>query len=224
MVSYNPAERPTIEEILNSDWMKEIRDMNQAQIEQLEAKIRNEFLLRENEVNKVMKQEMEVEKQMSEEAAGGYKGCDDEGEFFDLSLKPKYAKTGLNMDNYIKIKGNMNNPCKFMNKLVNKIKQEYGDECTIETCNNKLKFNVIFEEKKDFDIPDDIKEELEKMEIEDEEVGENIKIKGNDTHIQVKLYESYNGGYLLRYVRKEGNEKDFLDKMTKISSFVKNIL
>ena len=224
MVSYNPAERPTIEEILNSDWMKEIRDMNQAQIEQLEAKIRNEFLLRENEVNKVMKQEMEVEKQMSEEAAGGYKGCDDEGEFFDLSLKPKYAKTGLNMDNYIKIKGNMNNPCKFMNKLVNKIKQEYGDECTIETCNNKLKFNDIFEEKKDFDIPDDIKEELEKMEIEDEEVGENNKIKGNDTHIQVKLYESYNGGYLLRYVRKEGNEKDFLDKMTKISSFVKNIL
>ena len=85
-----------------------------------------------------MKQEMEVEKQMSEEAAGGYKGCDDEGEFFDLSLKPKYAKTGLNMDNYIKIKGNMNNPCKFKNKLVNKIKQEYGDECTIETCNNKI--------------------------------------------------------------------------------------
>ena len=30
--------------------------------------------------------------------------------------------------------------------------------------------------------------------------------------------------YLLRYVRKDGNEKDFLDKMKMISSIIKRII
>ena len=47
MVAYKPNERPSIKEILNSEWMKEIRDMNAEQLEQLENEVREEFLKRE---------------------------------------------------------------------------------------------------------------------------------------------------------------------------------
>ena len=43
-------------------------------------------------------------------------------------------------------------------------------------------------------------------------------------NIQITLFESYNGGYLLRFVKKDGNEKDFLDNVEKISSLVNQII
>ena len=47
MVAYDPKERPTIQEILDGDWMKDIREMNNEQLMQLENEIREEFLRRE---------------------------------------------------------------------------------------------------------------------------------------------------------------------------------
>lgn len=47
MVSFNPSERPTIEEILNDDWMKEIINLNEQQIGILEKEIINELKKRE---------------------------------------------------------------------------------------------------------------------------------------------------------------------------------
>jgi len=44
-----------------------------------------------------------------------------------LNLKPKFAQTGLNMVNYIKLTGNLN-PGIFMNSLANKILREYKHE------------------------------------------------------------------------------------------------
>ena len=230
MVSFKPSDRPSIQEILDSEWMKEIREMNQAQLDQLESEIRKEFLSREEEVNNFLKQEMEVDGQNSDFFEENTRsGGNDENNYFDLSLKPKYAQTGLNMKNFIKIKGTMNNPCRFMNSLVNSLNNKYKDECMIETCKNKLKFNIVFEGKNndEEEIPDDIKEELKKLGInddDDEDIEENDNIKGKNTIIQIKLFESCNGGYLLRFVRKEGNEGDFLDKMGQISNVVKTIL
>ena len=40
MVAYNPNERPTIEEILNSEWMQDIKNLNPEQMENLENEIR----------------------------------------------------------------------------------------------------------------------------------------------------------------------------------------
>ena len=43
MVSLNPQERPSIEDILNSEWMMEIRDLNNQQMSDLENEMRQEF-------------------------------------------------------------------------------------------------------------------------------------------------------------------------------------
>ena len=47
MVSFEPNERPTIEEILNSEWLHEINNLNQQQILDLENEIKQEFHNRE---------------------------------------------------------------------------------------------------------------------------------------------------------------------------------
>ena len=47
MVAENPSKRPTIEEILKDEWMKEINDKNDKEIEALELEIKEDFLDRE---------------------------------------------------------------------------------------------------------------------------------------------------------------------------------
>ena len=74
------------------------------------------------------------------------------------------------------------------------------------------------------EIPKEMLEELKNLGIEeDEEQEDNENIKGKDTVIQVKIYESFNGGYLLRFVRKGGEPNEYLDKMEKISALIKSI-
>ena len=218
MVAYNPEERPTIQQILDDDWMKEIREMNNEQLMQLENEIREEFLKREALVEIGIKKEKEMEANNLNESSGNRNVDDD---IFDLDLKPKYAQTGLNMNNYIKLKGKIN-PAKFMNSLVNKINKEFEGECEIEPNKEKLKFNVIFEEaQSNEEIEEELLEELKSMGIkENEEINENENIKGKKTVIQIKIYESYNEGYLVRFLRKEGETIDYLEKMKKIYSLV----
>jgi serine/threonine protein kinase len=220
MVSFRPSDRPSIKEILEGEWMKEIREMNDEQLAQLENEIREEFLKREAIVNNATKQQMEVEEGSSESC--GNRGANDGEEYFDLNLKPQYAQTGLKMNNYIKLTGNVV-PSTFMNALANKINNEFSGQCNISANPEKLKFNAIFEEEQlDEEIPEDMKEELKKLGIEDdEEIQENENIKGKKTVMQIKIFESQNGGYLLRFVRKEGDQNDYLEKMSKIYSLVK---
>lgn len=220
MVAYKPSDRPSIQEILDGEWMKEIRDLNNEELAKLENEIKEEFMKREVLVNELVKQEMQVEEESSSSfgSRSGEEGID----FFDLSLKPKYAQTGLNMNNYIKLKGNIE-PAKFMNTLGNKIHNVFKNDCLIEANKEKLKFNIVFEgQQVDEEIPEDILAELKELGIdEDEEPQENENIKSNDTVIQLKLYQSFNGGYLLRFVKKGGETKDYLEKMQAISALIK---
>ena len=222
MVAYKPNNRPSIDEILKSPWMKEIRDLNDEQLAELENEIKEEFLKREVLVNEGLRQEMEVESQESIELSGN-RGASEENDYFDLSLKPKYAQTGLNMDNYIKLKGTLI-PGIFMNSLANKIEKELGD-CYIQANKDKLKFNVAFEEEQfDDEIPAEYAEELKELGLDEEEEQENENIKGKNTKIQIKLYESYNGGYLLIFVKKQGETDEYLEKLEKIYSLVKKMV
>ena len=187
MVSYNPNKRPTIKEIFDSDWMKEIKNMSKEQLEELEKELKEELLSRKPLVESGLKKEAEV-KQESDELSGN-KGANDVEDYFDLNLKPNYAHTGLNMNHYIKLKGNLIH-YKFMNNLINMIKNEFKDDIHIVIDNkNKAKFEAIFNENKN---EDDNNEELE------EEINEELKkiLKGERllfnsnymNHIMVALY------------------------------------
>ena len=51
MVAYEPSERPTVGQILNDEWMQEINNLNEEQINDLENEVRQEFQQRENNIN-----------------------------------------------------------------------------------------------------------------------------------------------------------------------------
>ena len=46
MVAYNPNERPSIDDILNDEWMQEINNLNAEQLNNLEDEVREEFQAR----------------------------------------------------------------------------------------------------------------------------------------------------------------------------------
>ena len=120
MISFKPEERLTIEEILNDEWMKEIRDLSDEQFKELEIEIREEFLRRESLINLNLRIKAEDE---YNNYLDFNRGIEDENtKYFDLELEPKYAKIGMSMHNCIKIDGNLS-PAKFMNSLANIITQ-----------------------------------------------------------------------------------------------------
>ena len=50
MVDFNPNQRPTINQILNDEWMQEINNLNAEQLNALEIEVRNEFHIRETQL------------------------------------------------------------------------------------------------------------------------------------------------------------------------------
>ena len=53
MVSFNENNRPTIGQILNDIWFNDLIALNNAQLNQLENEVRNEFLARENQIQNI---------------------------------------------------------------------------------------------------------------------------------------------------------------------------
>ena len=50
MVSFNPEERPNIDEILNHSWMKEIEDLNKDEYKIVENEVFKEFKILESKM------------------------------------------------------------------------------------------------------------------------------------------------------------------------------
>ena len=221
MVAFKPENRPeNIEEILNSEWMKEIKDMKEEELEQLEEVLKAELIKRKDKIDNYLENETETQTENEDlEESSGTRGGNSQENKFNLSLKPKFAKTGLNMEYYIKLKGYEINPAKFMNKLYKKIEKEFeDDECLIEFYENKLKFDIVFNEEKNEEAnEEDLIEEVKKLKIEDEE-NENITEK--NTVIRVKIFESYKGGYILRFTKKEGELDNYLERLKIIYSLI----
>ena len=219
MISYNPKKRPTIIEILKSEWLKEIRVLNEDQLQKLEEEIIEEFLRIEPKVNNVLKLRAELYPIDSLDCDRGIGDEDEDNskKYFDLSLKPEYAKTGLGM-NFIKIEGNLS-PADFMNKLANKIKQKFKNNCKIDGSKGALKFNITFEEEN----LNELQEKLDELDIEEnEEINENLFKK--DCVMKCKLYESLNGRHFLKFSKKSGYLNDYYNNLVIIISLVKEII
>ena len=233
MISLDPKDRPSIEDILNDPWFKEIRDLNNEQLTQLDNEIREELLKREEKIQKQLKKEMVTEGQSNGSNINGNRGGDDEDEYFNLSLTPKLCQTGIGMNNYIKIKGILN-PVQFMNSLANNLVKKFNDIYNIEPSKNNLKFDILFEEEKEEkeekipkeleeELEEELKEELAKLGLENVEENDDDLLKKNCI-IQVKLFESFNGGHLLRFMKKSGELEDYYKNVKKVMSFIEEIL
>ena len=221
MVSFSPEQRPSIEDIFQDPWMKEVTSLDEKCYHELEHEVFEKFKQMEIDVkntNEIIEAQGSNESNLGNDRALG----DEEVGYFDLSLTPKLIqKTGLNMQNYMKINGDLK-PATFMNALANKIVKDFGDNAKIENYKNGLKFNVVFEDElEDEEDPDEeLEKELEKLGLED--VDEETITK-KDCVIQIKLFQSLNGGYLVRFVRKGGEIEDYHKKLDSIISIVKKV-
>ena len=228
MVTFNPDERPTIEEIFKHPWMKEITDLNESDYKKLEKEVFEDFLKREIKV-KESNESVDSDASSSDISIGNNRGADDQGKtYFELDLQPKYyLKTGLNMNNYLKINGKLN-PGQFMNIIANKIASEFGDKIKINATKEKPKFNVTFENQEEEEEEENeeqkkIEEELDKLGLEDiDEIEEEIEKK--ESVIQIKLFESINGGYLVRFAKKGGEIEDYHKNLDSIIKIIKSVL
>ena len=139
----------------------------------------------------------------------------------------------MNINYCIKIKGYLN-PVKFMNSLCNILIYKYGiDNCYIEANKTKLKFNILFEEEKEEKKDEEKKEEEKEGKKEEgkdlEDEIEKLKIDNNGDEefnglsLQVKLIKT-SDEYIIQFVHKEGNRKDFLDKYVEISKLIENLM
>ena len=86
---------------------------------------------------------------------------------------------------------------------------------------NKPNFNVTFNGE---GLYDNIKEQLKKLGIENEEKeNEEEENEENELILRIKLYKT-SEGYLLRFVKKQGDKIDFIKKFELVKNFIKEII
>ena len=126
MVSFSPEQRPSIDDIFQDPWMKEVTSLDEKCYHELENEVFEEFKQLEIAV-KNSNETIEAQGSNSSYLGNDRALGDDEVEYFDLSLTPKLIqKTGLNMQNYMKINGDLK-PATFMNALANKIVKDFNE-------------------------------------------------------------------------------------------------
>ena len=219
MVSYEQKDRPTIKEIFESSWMKEIENLNKTEYKDLEKKVYDEL----KEIKKKISDAngtVSVEEFESNEESGENRGISERTDkYFNLNLLPKHIeKTGLYMKHYMKIIGKVN-PCILMNTIADKIKKKYGDKININPSEYKLKFDVCYENM------DEENDEEENEEDNVEEGNEDFKnrIKDEKSVIQVKLFESSNGGYIVRFTKKKGGTIEYHQYLKELRNIIKDL-
>ena len=211
MISYNPNERPSIDEILAHPWFQQEMP--------IEAEILEEFARREIIVkNKKNENEMEIEEEDENDEC--FKANEGDEVYFDLELKPKFARNnGLTNRTIMKIKGNVN-PAKFMNALANKIVQT-SEKFSLSAKENTLKFTLTFDalEKVLPEIsPEDIVDDSNLDDFPIVETPDKIENK-----IAISLLQEKKGNYILEFNKEAGDLGDFYGTQEKIQELVKEL-
>ena len=241
MIAYKFNERPTIEEVLNDDWMKEINNKSEKEIEDLELEIYDDFLEREKIIKDLTNKNITKSYEESNGTNSDTRGFDEQKNDFENDLLPSQIKEKKYLGNYNVINGDLN-PVKFMNDLTRKLRNENDNkkreyECDINPSEYKLKFIVTFkkvmneesDEIIDKETEEKINQELEKLKMEEEKNDkeaeeEDDEIFKNDCSIKIELYEYGDKKHLLRYVRKEGDLEEFYKLLTYINNCVDKII
>ena len=228
MIQENPDKRIPIEQILQHKWFGEISSKTPEQLRQyeIEIKLKDELIRRELIINEKLNEEIKMVNKNSDkkyhENTHVTKSTtfDSNSNIFKDRLNLKYVEKDKYMNYCLYIKGILE-PNDFMNMIYQKIIDEYPN-CLISNEDiDKPKFNVVFKGEGMFA---NIKEQLKKLKIEKEEEDDDVEEKGkNELIIRIKLYKTKKG-YLLRFVKKQGNKYDFIKKFEDIKKLVKEII
>ena len=212
MLSFEPEKRPSIKEILESPWLKEIIDLNIDEYKKLEKEVIKEF----KDIKQKIKDQngtFTMKKEESEFSSENRGISETNRNYFGLDLIPKYAsKTGLNMKHYLKIIGDIN-PCELMNRIANKIKNKYEDKIDIIPSSLKLKFDVCFENNDE--------EKIEENNNEEDDENTEDEIEEEKSVIQIKLFESQKGGYIIRFTKKNGGTIKYYKYLGELRNLIK---
>ena len=203
MVAYEPIERPSLNDILNDPWLKEINIMLEKDLEKYKSleKEFNDYLIGIEKKIKEMNEEIIESPKMIEEEKGnanplrGY-SSDENKVCFGENVRPKKMTKKNNYKYFIKMNGYIN-ANKFMNSLVEKIIRNYKDECTLELSKKYLKFEITFENE------------------EEEE---------RECTMEIKLFEYNEEEYLLCFKKKQGDLEEFYDNFLIIKKIIKNMI
>ena len=198
MISLEPKERPSIDEILNHPWFKINTPGKNQSI--LENEIKIEFKNREPEIEKHINFEIEAADKESERIDKTRAiSSEEEKKYFDSNIVPKEIPEEFDESFCIEIKGYIN-PINLMDKLYDQMLDKMNnDNCFIDNP-DKYKLKIIF--------------------IEGDE---NDKIKGNYIKMKIKLYK-FKERLILKFVKLDGDKENFFDKFKTISNLVKNII
>ena len=205
MVSYNQKNRPRIDQILKGDWLKEINDMDEDKLNELNSEVIAMFMSLEDKIGKQNEIIQKKEETGTDNTFNQTRGSSEEEGPFGDHIKIKKIKFGEKFANhYMKIKGDLN-PNKFMNSLIKKIKDKY-DDYEFEFSKSKLKFSILFEREQENDENIDF-EELD-----------------NTCIIKIKMYEDEEGGYLVNFIKLQGDLEDYYTIFLNIKQIIKELL
>lgn len=237
MIAYHPENRYTIQEIFESDWMSEMK-LDEEEKSKLDDKLISEFDKRKLKMDEMKNIPIKDPKFIDEQSSSLIKSPSFNKTFFkENKYKIKNTKNTFPLNDIIKINKSIN-PIEFINKLCNKISQNFTT-CIIKVSEKSLKFtltipeNIITEEEELIKKLDDLnlekteeeKEEETKEDNEDENDEENNEEEEQDIEytfcvIDVKLFKYMDECYLLRFVRKSNNIYTYNKYFKIIESFI----
>ena len=183
--------------------------MNKQEIAELKEKLKEEFIKRKQKE----KEKAVISKNNNTNNDNNYRTFDDDKyiEYFNDNI---VIKT-INEYNYL------------INKLCTLLDKEFKESCNIECQDEKPYFDIQFKEDKQNknNILNILIEKFKDLKIDDKIKKEEDDEK-NLVTIKIKLYKIANtsGEYLLKFVKKEGNRRYFIEKYNIISNIVKKII
>ena len=187
MVAFDPGERPqNIDEILNSDWMKEIGDMAT-----LEEELKKKF---EEIFEKLKSQNKEVKLQYVQSLGLTTRSVTVENEKSGKTPK-KIPNDRININHYIIINGDLE-VNKFMNSLIEDIKSEF--DITQISIRDVEEYEYLKLELSFYDSEENSEDKFVSNE-EEEEIDNDIKCK-----MEIELFQYDDGRYLLEFLRRKG--------------------
>ena len=207
MVAFNPQERPTINEILQSPWLQEYNNLGEHEKEDLEKEVKAELTNRYKKIKSTNSQIQLADRVISEgyNTRCGY----DEKKYFSDDLSPKKIPIDrININHHLIFNGYLD-AVNFMSSLINEIKNKFDDEISIITSEESLKFKITFEDEED---------------EEEEEENKNKIDQNANTVMVVELFQYEDGRYLLEFLRTGGEIPDYYKNFLKLKEIIQNLL